>query len=896
MSYNFKIPDSFRKRKVEGGSDKNSEGSFAPQRSQVAQSRLFGNLIRGGAPWTITARDPSCEGLDSNSYELNSSSSVSTKKNESSSGFSRYLKKSRGVLSTRATEDGSTVAMNNYKLIRKTIPKEKISRNERTSVSFRGLVNSTQPEDAQTQRLLLSRKSPQSIASAAAVKRAAKVVRCRLSTTNDQEQNNKPKVSTISRPKQLTISSMNPTIELNSSDLNREQILILKSLSCLQGRHCPTEYDRYQVLDERDKLLCRWRDEKDKLDFPINQGKSRVVEGECRGMCPEKERYVRVVQKRISSYECGPEGIMEPQRMVKEYARSAADQEKPLPHELRTKKMLKESMDYLLKHVRNLLLILLLLGLLVILDQKAVRDSRPVRLAIQLSSALQNKNYVRFFRILKNDATFLQCCICHRYFDRVRSGALSVMISSFGRNSAFPLDKIWKVLAWDDRHDALRSLSVYGIRQNDMDHDQIVLNRELFSSDELPGLRSYDWIDAKNRVSLSQVFNFFVYNNIVNSTFLSQKCGSKVLYLDIHFCYILVSTNNLLFSRSVTKEIIGDEVNELKRKLAEEETERLGEHTRLQAQLLTDGVISDVIHTLTLDLIGEEMRAAMVSYIDETSKLIFERLWLNKLQAVVDKETKLVIRKTLKADAQEVCTFLFPLSCRSNNFICTGIKIQVDDGLTRFRERMSLLWLRQFWDAWRANVEANRRSREERRIAWEMFKPNWNCKLFSPLLYVSKCDSGKRLPLGKNMMLQSSEIRHNLKISELKHRRKIRIIQAAVNHWKDYVRRRAVGNLLSKQFLRSEGLPFLAATKVSNPTGTFKCRINNRRRSNPLISSFLPSSPSPKHRRLNSGYSFLHPDDSFLGNGCLSVSTPIISESQRMNNQIILLMRVNNII
>lgn len=45
-------------------------------------------------------------------------------------------------------------------------------------------------------------------------------------------------------------------------------------------------------------------------------------------MCPEKERYMRVVQKRLSAYECHNDGSIAPELAVKEYSRSAADQVK----------------------------------------------------------------------------------------------------------------------------------------------------------------------------------------------------------------------------------------------------------------------------------------------------------------------------------------------------------------------------------------------------------------------------------------------------------------------------------------------------------------------------------------------------------------------------------------
>ncbi|VDK63884.1 unnamed protein product, partial [Gongylonema pulchrum] len=70
-------------------------------------------------------------------------------------------------------------------------------------------------------------------------------------------------------------------------------------------------------------------------------------------MCPEKERYMRVVQKRLSLYECSQDGRMAPELTVKEYSRSAADQEEPLPHELRPADVLQRTMNYLVGKIVN---------------------------------------------------------------------------------------------------------------------------------------------------------------------------------------------------------------------------------------------------------------------------------------------------------------------------------------------------------------------------------------------------------------------------------------------------------------------------------------------------------------------------------------------------------------
>lgn len=68
-------------------------------------------------------------------------------------------------------------------------------------------------------------------------------------------------------------------------------------------------------------------------------------------MCPEKERYMRETQFNLSRYETDFDGRMVPEKTVKNYSRSAADQEEPLPHELRPVNVLQITMDYLINEV-----------------------------------------------------------------------------------------------------------------------------------------------------------------------------------------------------------------------------------------------------------------------------------------------------------------------------------------------------------------------------------------------------------------------------------------------------------------------------------------------------------------------------------------------------------------
>jgi hypothetical protein len=78
--------------------------------------------------------------------------------------------------------------------------------------------------------------------------------------------------------------------------------------------------------------------------------------GTCESMCPEKERYCRMVGKLLHPYECDSDGKLNHALAVKDYSRSAADQDEPLPHELRPPHVLQKTMDYLILKVSFLAL------------------------------------------------------------------------------------------------------------------------------------------------------------------------------------------------------------------------------------------------------------------------------------------------------------------------------------------------------------------------------------------------------------------------------------------------------------------------------------------------------------------------------------------------------------
>ncbi|GJQ80915.1 hypothetical protein Trydic_g4732 [Trypoxylus dichotomus] len=107
--------------------------------------------------------------------------------------------------------------------------------------------------------------------------------------------------------------------------------------------------DKYKILEARDKLI-RLRTKK-----TTDIATAKHIVGTCPDMCPEKERLMREIQHQISLYEQEPsEKTMSPFLAVKQYSRSSADQEVPLPHELRPVTVLKQTMSYLLHKIANI--------------------------------------------------------------------------------------------------------------------------------------------------------------------------------------------------------------------------------------------------------------------------------------------------------------------------------------------------------------------------------------------------------------------------------------------------------------------------------------------------------------------------------------------------------------
>ncbi|XP_036623191.1 germinal-center associated nuclear protein isoform X2 [Trichosurus vulpecula] len=120
------------------------------------------------------------------------------------------------------------------------------------------------------------------------------------------------------------------------------------TLSTLMGTVAETSEDKYRLLDQRDKIMRQARVKRTDLD------KAKAFVGTCPDMCPEKERYMRETRNQLSAFEVIPgTDQVDHAAAIKEYSRSSADQEEPLPHELRPSGVLSMTMDYLVTQIMD---------------------------------------------------------------------------------------------------------------------------------------------------------------------------------------------------------------------------------------------------------------------------------------------------------------------------------------------------------------------------------------------------------------------------------------------------------------------------------------------------------------------------------------------------------------
>ncbi|EAL39679.2 AGAP007989-PA, partial [Anopheles gambiae str. PEST] len=150
--------------------------------------------------------------------------------------------------------------------------------------------------------------------------------------------NNRPTLAKLSMP----VSARNET----DPKIGQARM----ELETLANKPAFSAEERCRVLEAKDRYI-RLTTER-----TTDIRKAKNIVGTCPDMCPEKERYLREWKCMVPSYErqTGGGAQIDHVKAIKQYSRSSADQELPLPHELRSQQALGRTMHFLLTHLADL--------------------------------------------------------------------------------------------------------------------------------------------------------------------------------------------------------------------------------------------------------------------------------------------------------------------------------------------------------------------------------------------------------------------------------------------------------------------------------------------------------------------------------------------------------------
>lgn len=140
-----------------------------------------------------------------------------------------------------------------------------------------------------------------------------------------------------------------------------------------------------------------------------------------------------------------------------------------------------------------------------------IQKSEPIVFAIKVFNALDNNNYVKFFRLVRQEATYLQACILLRYFNDVRARALARIVKAFAPKGGarFPADKMMCTLAFESLDKMKAFITHYGLRFGRIEENEpsIILSKHQFieDSDPFPTARAINLIESKRKCSVGEV-------------------------------------------------------------------------------------------------------------------------------------------------------------------------------------------------------------------------------------------------------------------------------------------------------------------------------------------------------------------------------------------------------
>ncbi|XP_045517019.1 uncharacterized protein LOC123709619 isoform X1 [Pieris brassicae] len=141
-----------------------------------------------------------------------------------------------------------------------------------------------------------------------------------------------------------------------------------------------------------------------------------------------------------------------------------------------------------------------------------IQRSEPIIFAVKVFMALDNNNYVRFFRLVRDEATYLQACILLRYFNDVRARGLARIVKAYAPRggSKYPAEELMNSLAFETIESMKSFVNHYGLRFSKVDSElNVILDRNQFieDSDPYPLARALSLIETKRRSNVADIIS-----------------------------------------------------------------------------------------------------------------------------------------------------------------------------------------------------------------------------------------------------------------------------------------------------------------------------------------------------------------------------------------------------
>lgn len=132
--------------------------------------------------------------------------------------------------------------------------------------------------------------------------------------------------------------------------------------------------------------------------------------------------------------------------------------------------------------------------------RQEIQKSSDVKFALQVYSALDKNNYIKFFKLV-NSTNYLNACILMRYFVQVRSTALKFLVNYYAPRATkilYPLGELTSLLGFDDVNATMDFLEYNGLPIND-EKSHVVLDKTTFTIPKIPYVldRSYRVVEFK---------------------------------------------------------------------------------------------------------------------------------------------------------------------------------------------------------------------------------------------------------------------------------------------------------------------------------------------------------------------------------------------------------------